>query len=113
MLQPKIKPRYEVEKLDGQFTVKRYKYVKDEKTDHGQFVREDAKQDRGYMVYFPNGSSVHVPTEKELERLGFSEPPDLIDMESGETVPQPQTVSLKEHSARMTKSRNNQSGEQE
>jgi hypothetical protein len=94
-----VKPAFEVEHLEGQETVTR-NFYKD-----GVFTQEDEEIDKGYMVYFPNGHSIRVRTDKEMRRLGFLENPELLDMESGETVQQG-NMTLKENSRRKTKTRN-------
>ena len=58
------------------------------------------------MVYFPNGSSVHVWTEDEMVRQGFLRDPGLIDMDTGDGVPVVQPISLRsksEQKERVTK----------
>ena len=97
-----IKPRFEVHKLEGKVT--HTVYVKTEKGDEGKFggfKEKTTEEDAGYMVYFPTGASIRVRTEKELERLGFTKAPELIDMESGDVVGQA-NLSLKDRSAQLS-----------
>ena len=96
-----IKPAFEVEKLEGKEIVTRNFYA------DGVFRQEDEKVDRGFMVYFPNGHSIRVRSEKEMQRLGFMASPELLDMETGDTVQQ-SNLSLKENTRRKTRSRKSQ-----
>ena len=94
-----VRPRFEVHKLKG----KGVRHIASPKTDKegkllGGFEYEDKEVPAGWMVYFPNGSSVHIWTEEEMERCGFLADPTLIDMESGEEVPQAAPQSLKSRS---------------
>ena len=43
-----------------------------------------------YMLYFPQGHSIRIPADDEdaLRRLGVLEPQPLVDMNTGELVPQ-------------------------
>jgi hypothetical protein len=78
---PDIKPKYEVHKLPGK-TTRTYASP----SEKGGFEYEDKEVDSGYMVYFPNGSSIRCWDDKHLEQLGFNEPAALIDMESGDEM---------------------------
>jgi hypothetical protein len=114
-----VKPRFEVHKLTGTGARKIASPTTqlDEKGKPvldkdglpkllGGFTYADKEVDAGWMVYFPNGSSIHVWTKEEMERQGFLESPTLIDMESGEGVPTPDHQSLKdraEQKERVTK----------
>ena len=106
-----VKPRFEVHKLEGTGTRRiasptvqldeKGKSVLDKDGQSkllGGFTYEDKEVDAGWMVYFPNGSSIHVWTKEEMERQGFLESPTLIDMESGEGVPTPDQQSLRSRS---------------
>ena len=52
----------------------------------------------GYMIYFPQGHSMFVPAddEEQLRRIGVYETPALIDMNTGEEVPNTIAMSPKE-----------------
>lgn len=103
-----VKPRYQVEKLPGT-AIRRIASPKvrlDDKgkpvlNDKGQsillggFDYEDKKVDAGWMVYFPNGSSIRVWSEEEMARQGFDLPPDLVDMDNGELKGSTEQVSFK------------------
>lgn len=92
MARQDIKPRYEVEVLDG--TRKVMKMRRDMAT--GMNEQYEVEVPAGFNVYFPAGHSIRVADAGELHRLGFDNPADLIDMENGEVVGQVQT-SLKQH----------------
>ncbi len=99
-----IRPRFEVHELEGE--VDRVKFNKDES---GKLVKVIVKEPAGWMVYFPNGSSIRVRTLAEMQRCGFMEPSPLVDMESGDIVPQQQVDVLKRRSEQVTSSRRSQS----
>tara|TARA_R100000789_G_scaffold86428_1_gene82580 strand:+ start:4109 stop:4456 length:348 start_codon:yes stop_codon:yes gene_type:complete len=91
-----IKPRFEVHKLDG--TAK--KTIVSPKTDKkgkllGGFDYEEVEVDAGWMVYFPNGSSIRVWTKEEMERQGFLRDPNLVNMETGDDMGPATNTSLK------------------
>lgn len=88
MAQQQVRPRYEVEKLEGTQKVKRIK-----RSDEGINEEYTEEVDAGYMVYFPAGHSVRMSAE-ELHRHGFDEPAELID-EDGEVVGSTAQLSLK------------------
>lgn len=74
-----IKPRFKVAKLSGKVDHTVYKFEKGK-----GLVPEVKKEDAGYMVTFPRGSSIRVRTQKELKRLGFDRDAEHQDMETGE-----------------------------
>lgn len=105
----KIKPRFEVHKLSG--TKLRRIATPNIKVDGkgkpildkndqsillGGFTYHDEEVDAGWMVYFPHGSSVHVWTEAEMKRQSFLGKADLVDMDSGEVIDEPESMSLKD-----------------
>ena len=120
MTQPNIKPRFEVHKIEGKAMkrVAKSKYKLDGKgeikldkagdaTLLGGFDYEDIEVDAGWMVYFPNGSSIRVWTEDEMIRQGFLNDPTLVNMETGDDMGPVNTGSLKsrsEQKERVTKS---------
>lgn len=82
-----IKPRFQVEKLKG----KRMKPVVNSKADKdgkllGGFEHSEIEVDAGWMVYFPNGASVHIWTEEDMIAEGFMRDPELVDMNSGDVI---------------------------
>ncbi len=52
----------------------------------------------GYMIYFPQGHSLFVAAddEEQLRRIGVLETPKLVDMNSGEEVPNDMALTPKE-----------------
>ena len=91
MTQQVIKPRYQTKKLDGTFTKRCAVYVAvlDEdgnKTSQRRLEYVEKEMDKGWMVFFPNGSSIHIATESELKRMGYDRPSHLVDMETGDIV---------------------------
>jgi hypothetical protein len=52
----------------------------------------------GYMIYFPQGHSLFVAAddEEQLRRIGVLEQPKLVDMNSGEEVPNDMALTPKE-----------------
>ena len=91
-----IKPRYEVERLDGEVVETRIK----RDAEKGMNVEYETVVPLGFMVYFANGNSIRVKTEAELIRLGFDVPAPLIDMDSGEEVGTTESLSLRRQHAR-------------
>lgn len=83
-----IRPAFVVEKQMGPFEKKVIRLVKKKVGDKTITEKVEAKKvfSHGYMVVFPKGHSIFIETEAELQRLGFAEAPDLIDMESGDIV---------------------------
>jgi hypothetical protein len=75
-----VKPRFEVEVLDGSTTETHYSRI------DGRNVESTVEVPRGYMVYFPAGHSIRVRTREELHRLGFDHGAELIDMDSGDVI---------------------------
>ena len=105
----KIKPRFEVHKLSG--TKLRRIATPNIKVDGkgkpildkndqpillGCFTYDDEVFDAGLIEYFPHGSSVHVWTEAEMKRQNFLGKADLVDMDSGEVIDEPESMSLKD-----------------
>lgn len=86
-MQTNIQPEYEVETLEGTVVEKQIKRV------DGRNVETDVEVPAGYMVFFPRGHSMRVRNDAELARLGFDNPANLIDTESGEVVgPAPRSL---------------------
>ena len=65
-------------------------------------VKYTEDEPAGWMVYFPNGSSVRIRTEAEMVRCGFFEDPELVDMETGDVVGRKSNGSLKTRSEQKT-----------
>lgn len=87
-----IKPRYEVERVEGVVTVTKYR----RNAETGMNEQYTEQEPYGFNVYFPHGHSIRVRDEAELHRLGYDVPPELIDMDSGDPVGQA-NLSLKRH----------------
>lgn len=92
MQQQNVRPRYEVERLEGEVTETHV--VRED----GRNVEKEVKVPAGYMVYFPAGHSIRVRDDEELKRLGYDQPAELID-EDGEVVGTTQQMSLKKNVA--------------
>jgi hypothetical protein len=106
-----VKPRFEVHKLDGT-GVRRIASPKVKLDDKGKpklddkgnsillggFEYEDKEVDAGWMVYFPNGSSIRVWTKEEMERQGFLSEVTLVNMETGDDMGPATNTSLKSRS---------------
>ena len=98
-----VRPRFEVHKLKG----KGVRHIASPKTDKegkllGGFEYEDKEVPAGWMIYFPNGSSVHIWTEEEMERQGFLLDPAIVNMETGDETPPVSSTSLKAKSEQMS-----------
>jgi hypothetical protein len=103
-----VKPRFEVHKLDGK-AMRNFAKPKTSKDGKllGGFEYEPTEVDAGWMVYFPNGSSIRVWTEEEMVRQGFLDNPHLVNMETGDDMGPSTHASLKsrsEQKERVTKS---------
>ena len=98
-----LKPRFEVHKMDGEAerTVVTPKVDKDGKL-LGGFKTSKVKQDAGWMVYFPSGSSIHIWTAEEMERQGFLSDPELVNMESGDVMGTVSQTSLRSKSEQVS-----------
>lgn len=103
-----IKPRLEAEKITGEFyrTVMTFEEDVREITGASGVTRKVVtrtmkpvreKYTEAYMIYYPQGHSIRVAADDEdqLRRLGVLEPQPLVDMNSGEVVPQSGITSLK------------------
>jgi len=100
---PDIKRKFEVHPYDGpdvdddgKVTRTHYKWDSEARKMEPVEVKEDA----GYMLYTPTGTSVRIKSEKELKRQGFHNSAPLIDMESGDIVG-PADNSLRTHADRV------------
>ena len=106
-----IKPRFEVHKLKGkkQRSFVTPKIERDAKGEPvldkegnekllGGFDEHEESVDAGWMVYFPNGASVHVWTEEEMKRQGFLNEPTLVNMDTGDDAGAARGQSLKSRS---------------
>jgi hypothetical protein len=80
MYTPNTKPAFEIKAVPNYKTTQRMCTV-DKKT--GRIVHKEVEVKGGWMVFFPQGHSIHVNDENELKRLQFHEDPDLVDMQEG------------------------------
>lgn len=106
---PLLKPQFHVKPVAKADKTKRHirKIVKMSKRKdmeaenpwEDEFKDDDRPQ---FDVYFPAGHHIRVIGEKTLKRLGLHITPGIIDMNSGEIVPQAEMVNLEEEVARVT-----------
>lgn len=94
-----IRPEFQVEVLKGKFKRPITKLVQDVKqVGHTgeksiivtRMVHEEVEFDTLYMLYFPQGHSMGIPGDdvEQLTRVGVFRDPKLVDMETGEEVPE-------------------------
>lgn len=83
-----VRAKFEVEEVGEYKRVKRVgKRATDGITKGLVFSDEVMVIPRAWDVYFPSGHSVRIEDEKEMWRLGYMTRPPLVDMETGEEVP--------------------------
>ncbi len=100
------KAKFEVDEVPEYRVVKRIaKKYADGVTKGLVFADEVVVVPRAWDVYFPGGHSVRIDSEREMYRLGYMNPPPLVDMATGEEVPDTQNLSLKEQVLRNTRTR--------
>lgn len=121
--QPAIMPRYEIEEVpEAVVNVKVFRYVP-ELDEEGKVIRDEngrirkvrtdkveniAEGQKVYNVYFPQGHFIQVVGEQSLKDLNLDGEPKLVDMNSGEEVPEgfnslKALVASKTHSRRRAK----------
>lgn len=99
----KLAEKFSVQVIDGKrkFTEKQFTYeyrYEDIVLDDGKKVRRkiegsghlvphDVVTTGGFLVKFPNGNSIRIATEEQLNAMGFNAKGGLIDLDSGEDVP--------------------------
>ena len=102
-----IKPAFQAEKITGHFTrtvihiqedVRQVGALKDKAIITRKMVPVVEEFTEGYMIYFPQKHSVFIAADdhEQLRRVGVMEAPPLVDMASGEVVPQDYNLSPKE-----------------
>jgi hypothetical protein len=102
MFGQQVAPKFEVEDVsDREFT----RTIAQWDAKGKKLSYKEKKEKGGYMVYFPQGHSIHVRSKEEMKRLGFDRAPNLVDLESGEEMPVPQQMSLKNRVAAKTKNK--------
>jgi hypothetical protein len=100
---PAIMPRYEIEEVPDAVVMQRVYRYEPEKDDEGKIIRNEkgvarqvrkeevvniAEGKKVYNVYFPQGHSIQVVGEQSLKDLNLDGDPKLVDMNSGEEVPE-------------------------
>jgi hypothetical protein len=118
-----IMPRYEVEKVENAVVNMRvFRYIK-ERDDDGKLIKDEngkvlqkrtdaieniAEGKEVYNVYFPQGHHIQVVGDDALKDLRLDGDPPMVDMNSGEDVPEgfnslKALVASKTHSKRRAK----------
>ena len=102
-----FKPAFQAEKVTGNFT-RMVMHIEEDVRAVGPLGNKQVitrklvpKQEvfhDGYMVYFPQGHSMFIAAddEEQLQRVGVLEQPRLVDMNSGEEVPNNLALTPKE-----------------
>jgi len=107
MAEVDIKPAFQAEKITGHFTrtvihiqedVRQVGALKDKAIITRKMVPVVEEFTEGYMIYFPQKHSVFIAADdhEQLRRVGVMEAPPLVDMASGEVVPQDYNLTPKE-----------------
>jgi hypothetical protein len=103
-----VKPAFQAEKVTGNFFRMVMSIEEDVRTvGNGpiekkiitrKLVPRREEFHEGYMIYFPQGHSLFVAADDEdqLQRIGVYATPPLVDMNSGEEVPNTVALSPKE-----------------
>lgn len=111
------KVAFEVERVTGQFPRTVTRIVESMKEVHTglktkelisrKLMQEQEIVTEGYMLYMPQGHSMFVAIDdhEQIERLGILAPAPLVDMETGEVVPDDYGLSNKEIVARKERNR--------
>ncbi len=60
------------------------------------FSDEVVEVGEAWNVYFPSGHSIRIESKQEMIRLGYMDPPPVVDMETGEEVPGMDNLSPKQ-----------------
>lgn len=103
-----IKRRFQTKKLEGTYIKQKAMYVpildeEGNKTGSKRLEYQEIEADRGWMVFFPNGASIHIASEDELKRMGYDKEPALVDLDTGEVVGDGASLDLERHVERKTK----------
>jgi hypothetical protein len=102
-----FKPAFQVEKVSGNFKrtvmhieedVREVGPLKNKQIIARKLVPKLEEFHDGYMIYFPQGHSILVAADDvdQLQRIGVTEQPPLVDMNSGEVIPATYNLSPKE-----------------
>ena len=95
----KVKPAYELHKIDKEVTVRKVRATFTENANGKRVLKYEfyeVKEPFGWMAYFPQGHSIRIRNADELKRLQLDHPASLIDMDTGEEVEQIAPRSLRE-----------------
>lgn len=102
-----FKPAFQAEKVTGNF-FRMVMHIEEDVRKVGPLGNKDVitrklvpkKEEfsEGYMIYFPQGHSMFVAADDEdqLRRIGVLEQPRLVDMNTGEEVPDNLNLTPKE-----------------
>lgn len=104
---PNIKPAFQAERVTGSFKrtiiqiqedVRMVGPLKDKAIVSRKMVPVEEEFTDGYMIYFPQGHSMFVAADDtdQLMRIGVLQDPKLVDMETGEEVPDGYNLTPKE-----------------
>jgi hypothetical protein len=102
-----FKPTFQAEKVTGTFRrtvvhieedVREVGPLKDKKIIARKLTPKIEEFSEGYMIYFPQGHSIFVAADdtEQLMRIGVLDNPRLIDMATGEIVPESYNLTPKE-----------------
>jgi hypothetical protein len=102
-----FKPAFQVEKVSGNFKrtvmhieedVREVGPLKNKQIIARKLVPKLEEFHDGYMIYFPQGHSILVAADDvdQLQRIGVTDQPPLVDMNSGEVIPATYNLSPKE-----------------
>jgi hypothetical protein len=102
-----FKPAFQVERVKGKFTrmvmhieedVRKVGPNGDKSIITRKLVPKQEEFAEGYMIYFPQGHSMFVAADDvdQLARIGVGDKPKVVDMNSGEEVPDNLNLSPKE-----------------
>ena len=102
-----VKPQFQVEKVTGKFKrtvmhisedVRMIGPLKDKAIITRKMEPIEEEFTEGYMIYYPQGHSMFIAADDtdQLMRVGVTQDPKLVDMETGELVPDSFNLSPKE-----------------
>ncbi len=89
-----IRRAFQVESLKGKVKTT---ITEVEKLENGSsvFHKREVEAPAGFMVYFPQGHSIRVESQEQLERLGFAGHSGMVDMDTGDFVEDASPTDLK------------------
>lgn len=88
MAQRNIKARYHTRYLGKQpVSYRKCSMVKGEGAESPSLEIEDVTEEKDcWLISFPQGHSIRLTSQKELERMGYHLRPRMVDMETGDVV---------------------------